>query len=325
MAQTTINANLIPELWVAKIQKEGETAHWFNKLTAKDGSMPIHKNTELVSKKGTTITFGLKMELTGNGVTGNTTLRGAEEALVVHDFSVTIDQIRQGVQSTEWDTKKPVYEQWPEIKDALVTWFANWQDKTLITKLTASPTGTSSSGEWMSAASAGTEVAITASDKLTTALISKAKRRAKKHSPKVQPFNIDGGEYYCMLVSLEAARDLRTDSNWISAQQYAGPRDKSNPIFNGMMGVWDGVVVYEWERVSVTATGASSALVSHNLLLGKQAACYAVGREMWPIKDSTDYENVLGQGVAFWGGIAKTVYNEKDYGIIQVLTGGAAD
>lgn len=322
----TINTNLIPKLWVSKVNKEGQTASWFNKLTAKDGSLPIHKNSDLVGKKGLTITFPLKMELVGDGVTGNNTLLGSEEALVVYDFTVSIDQTRQAVSSTEWDSQKPVYEQWPEIKDSLVTWFANWQDKTLITKLTASPTGTSSAGEWMSAAAAGTEVAITASDKLTTTLISKAKRRAKKHAPKVIPFMIDGGEYYCMLVSLEAARDLRTDSAWLAAQQYANVRDAAkNPIFSGMLGIWDGVVVYEWERVSVTATGASSALVSHNLLLGKQAACYAVAKEMTPIKESTDYGNVLGQGIAFWNGIAKSVYNSKDYGVIQVMTGGAAD
>jgi N4-gp56 family major capsid protein len=322
----TINPNLIPELWAAKVQKEGSKASWFNKLSASDGSKPIHTNTELVGKKGVKITFPLAMELTGAGVTGNTTLAGSEDALTVYDFSVEIDQIRNAVSSTEWDNKKPVYEQWPLIKDALVTWFGNWQDNTLITKLTASPTGTSAAGEWMSAASAGTEVAIAATDKLTTTLISKCKRRAKKHAPKVMPFNIDGGEYYVLLISLEAARDLRTDSVWIAAQQYAGVRDAmKNPIFSGAMGIWDGVAVYEYERISVTATGASSALVSHNLLLGKQAACYAIGRNMWPIQHKDDYDNVVGQGVACWAGIEKTKYNSKDFGIVQLMTGGASD
>jgi len=321
----TINVNLIPELWVSKIQKEGEKASFFNKFTAKDGSMPIHKNTELVNSKGVKLTFGLKMELTGAGVTGNTTLLGSEDVLVVNDFSCSIDQIRQAVSSTDWDSKKPMYEQWPEIKDSLVTWFGNWQDKTLISKLTASPTGTSATGEWMTAASIGTEVAIVAGDKLTCTLISKAKRRAMKHSPKVQPFNIEGGLHYCLLVSLEAARDLRADPVWLAAQQSAGKRDNTNPIFAGSLGVWDNVIVYEYERISVTATGASSALVSHNLLLGKQAAVYAVGREMYPISQKSDYDSVIGQGVAAWIGIEKTVYATKDYGVIQLMTGGAAD
>jgi N4-gp56 family major capsid protein len=321
----TINANLIPELWVSKVQVEGNKASWFNKLTATDGSKPIHKNTDLVSKKGVKITFPLQMNLTGSGVTGNNTLKGYEDTLTLYDFSVTIDQIRNAVSSTEWDNKKPVYEQWPLIKDALVTWFANWQDNTLVTKLTTSPTGTSSAGEWMVTNATGTEVSIAASDKLTCSYISKCKRRALKHSPKVMPFNIDGGEYYCLLVSVEAARDLRDDTVWVAAQSNAGPRDKTNPMFAGSLGIWDNVVVYEYERISVTATGASSALVSHNLLLGKQAACYAVGRNMWSIQQKDDYDNILGQGVAAWMGIEKSVYNSKDFGIIQLMSGGAAD
>lgn len=322
----TINTALIPELWVAKIQTEGAKENWVAKLTATDGSNVIHKNTELVGKKGIKITFGLEMELTGAGVTGNTTLKGQEEAHIVHDFDVTIDQVRHAVSSTEWDTKKPVYEQWPLIKKALVRWYGNWQEKTFVTKMTASPTGTSSAGEWMSAAAAGTEVGIAATDKLTCALISKAKRRAMMHAPKVMPVKVEGEDWYIFLAGTWAARDLKADTVWIAAQQSANVRDaKKNPLFSGALGFWDGVAVYEWERISNTLTGASSANVVHNLLLGQQACCHAIGRNMWPIKDDDDYGNVLGQGVAFWAGIEKSVYNSKDYGVIQVMTGGAVE
>jgi N4-gp56 family major capsid protein len=322
----TINTALIPQLWVSKIQTEGEKENWVSKLTATDGSNVIHKNTDLVSKKGTTITFGLEMELTGDGVTGNATLKGNEEAHIVHDFSVTIDQVRHAVSSTEWDTQKPVYEQWPMIKKALVRWYGNWQEKTFVTKMTTSPTGTSSAGEWMSAAAAGTEVAITANDKLTCALISKAKRRAITHSPKVIPLKVEGEDMYIMLVGTWAARDLKADPVWIANQQGAGIRDmKKNPLFSGVLGFIDGVAVYEWERIKNTTTGASSANVVHNLLLGQQACCHAIGRNMWPIKDDDDYGNVLGQGCAFWGSMNKSVYDSKDYGVIQVMTGGAVE
>jgi N4-gp56 family major capsid protein len=322
----TINPALIPQLWVTKIQTEGAKENWVAKLTASDGSNVIHKNTELVNKKGTTITFGLEMDLVGDGVTGNSTLKGNEEAHTVYDFEVSIDQVRHAVSSTEWDTQKPAYEQWPLIKNALVRWYGNWQEKTFVNQMTASPTGTSSAGEWMSAASAGTEVAITANDKLTCALISKAKRRAQMHAPKVIPVKVDGVDTYIFLAGTWAARDLKADPVWLAAQQSAGVRDAmKNPIFSGALGFWDGVAVYEWERIKNTTTGASSANVVHNLLLGKQACCHAIGRNMWPIKDTDDYENVLGQGVAFWAGIEKSVYNEKDYGVIQVLTGGLVE
>jgi N4-gp56 family major capsid protein len=322
MVPVTINTALIPQIWVSKIQKEGEKENWVSKLTAKDGSNVIHQNTKLIDEKGTKITFGLAMELTGAGVTGNTVLKGQEENFTVYDFSVSIDQVRHAVASTEWDNKKPAYEQWPLIKDALKTWYGNWHEKTFVSKMTATPT----SGEFISAAAAGTEVAITAADKLTCALISKAKRKAMMHSPKVIPVKVDGVDTYIMLVGTWAARDLKTDTTWIEAQRQANVRDAmKNPLFSGVIGFWDGVAVFEWERIANTATGAASANVVHNLLLGKQACCHAIGRNMWPIKQDDDYGNVLGQGVAFWGGMEKTKYNSKDYGCLQVLTGGAVE
>lgn len=322
----TINTALIPKLWVAKIQTEGEKENYVAKFTATDGSNVIHKNTDLVSKKGINITFGLEMELTGAGVTGNNTLKGNEEAHIVHDFNVSIDQVRHAVSSTDWDDQKPVYEQWPLIKKALVRWYGNWHEKKFIEVATANPTGTSTTGEWMSAAAAGTEVAIAATDKLTCALISKAKRRAIMHSPKMLPLKVDGEDMYIMLVGTWAARDLKADPVWIANQQGAGVRDaKKNPLFSGLLGYVDGVAVYEYERIINTTTGASSANVVHNLMFGQQAVCHAIGRNMYPIKDTDDYENILGQGVAFWGGMAKSVYNGKDYGCLQVLTGGAVE
>jgi hypothetical protein len=46
---------------------------------------------------------------------------------------------------------------------------------------------------------------------------------------------------------------------------------------------------------------------------------------MWSIQQKDDYDNILGQGVAAWMGIEKSVYNSKDFGIIQLMSGGAAD
>ena len=103
----------------------------------------------------------------------------------------------------------------------------------------------------------------------------------------------------------------------------------NNPIFTGALGEYDGVVLYEYERVSTTKTGAktgaSSANVVHNLLLGQQAACYAVTREPDAIKQVDDYGNREGNGISFNAGIEKVVFNGNDYGVIQVMTGGAAD
>ena len=136
---------------------------------------------------------------------------------------------------------------------------------------------------------------------------------------------IDGQEKYIMLVGTWAARDLKADPVWQAAQQNAAIRGSKNPIFTGALGEYDGVVLYEYERIMNTKTGASSANVVHNLLLGQQAACFAVAREARFIKDEDDYGNVQGNGIAFFGGIVKSIYNSKDYVVIQVMTGGAVE
>ena len=316
-----IPANLVPKLWAKKVWQEAHKASYFDKFTATDGSNIVHVNKDLTKNKGDNIKFGLQMDLTGAGVTGNTTLAGSEDQLTIYDMSVSVAQVRNAVVRYEADDQKSPYEVLTMIKNALVQWYSDYQDNQFISVLSASATA----GEFISAASAGTEVAITASDKLTCALISKAKRKALKHAPKVKPLKIDGKEKYIMLVAPEAARDLKTDTVWQAAQQNANVRGLENPIFSGALGEYDGVVLYEYERVSITATGATSANVAHNLLLGQQAACYAVAREMTPIKHEDDYGNVQGDGVAAIVGFAKSKYNSHDYGVMQVMTGAAAD
>lgn len=316
-----IPEKLVPKLWTKKVWREGLKASYFDKFTSTNGSNVVHTNKDLKQAKGDEVNFGLAMNLKGNGVSGNNTLKGNEEEMQMYDFSVKTTLVRNAVTRFEADDQKSPYANLPLIKGTLTQWLSDWKDNKLISALTANPT----TGERMFASAAGTEVSLTANDKLTCALIAKAKRKAKMHEPMVKPLKIDGQDKYIMLVGTWAARDLKADPVWQAAQQNAAIRGSKNPIFTGALGEYDGVVLYEYERVQNTKTGASSANVVHNLLLGQQAACFAVAREARFIKDEDDYGNVQGNGIAFFGGIEKSVYNSKDYGVIQVMTGGAVE
>lgn len=317
-----IPTNLVPKVWATKVWKEGTQQSFFNKFTSTDGSNVIHKNKDLKTANGDRVIFGLAMNLTGTGIEGNrATLKGNEDTLTMHDFAVDTQLVRNAVARYEADDQKSPYENLPLIKAALTQWLSDWMDNKLIAKLSANPT----TGEMLSAASAGTEVALTATDKTTCALISKARRKAMAHGPKVKPIKIDGKEKHIMLVGTWAARDLKNDPVWQAAQQNANNRGMDNPIFTGALGEYDGVVLYEYERILNTKTGASSANVVHNLLLGQQAACFAVTREAKHIKQEDDYGNEQGNGIAFYGGIEKSKFDGKDYGVINVLTGGAVE
>lgn len=320
--QVNIPANLVPKVWAKKVWHEGVKDSYFDKFTAMDGSNVVHQNKDLTNVKGDSVVFGLMMNLTGFGVEGNRQkLSGAEDTLNIYDFTVQTQLVRNAVSRFEADDQKSQYDMLKEIKVVLKQWLSDWLDNKLISKLSYNP----SNGEVLYASAAGTQSSITANDKLTTTIISRAKRKAMMHAPKVQPIKVDGMDKYIMLVHPWAARDLKDDPKWLAAQQNANIRGSKNPIFTGALGEYDGVILYEYERVLSSNIGASSANVCQNLLLGKQAACFAVARPAKHIEQTDDYGNIAGNGIAFYGAVEKTNFNGKDYGVINVMTGGAVE
>ena len=320
--QVNIPANLVPKVWAKKVWHEGVKDSYFDKFTAMDGSNVVHQNKDLTNVKGDSVVFGLMMNLTGSGVEGNRQkLSGAEDTLNIYDFTVQTQLVRNAVSRFEADDQKSQYDMLKEIKVVLKQWLSDWLDNKLISKLSYNP----SNGEVLYASPAGTQSSITANDKLTTTIISRAKRKAMMHAPKVQPIKVDGMDKYIMLVHPWAARDLKDDPKWLAAQQNANVRGSKNPIFTGALGEYDGVILYEYERVVCDNTGASSANVCHNLLLGRQAACFAVARPAKHIEQTDDYGNIAGNGIAFYGAVEKTKFNGADYGIINVMTGGVVE
>ena len=320
--QVNIPAALVPKVWAKKVWHEGVKDSYFDKFIAMDGSNVVHQNKDLTNVKGDSVVFGLMMNLNGPGVEGNQKLSGAEDTLNIYDFTVQTKLIRNAVSRFEADDQKSQFDMLKEIKIALKQWLADWLDNKLISELSFTA---SSSKEAVYASAAGTLASITANDKLTTTIISRAKRKAMLHAPKVQPIKVDGMDKYIMLVSPWAARDLKDDPKWLAAQQNANIRGSKNPIFTGALGEYDGVVLYEYERVSNQTNGAASANVCYNLLLGKQAACFAVARPAKHIEQTDDYGNIAGNGIAFYGEVKRTKFNNKDYGSIQVLTGGVVE
>ena len=320
--QVNIPANLVPKVWAKKVWHEGVKDSYFDKFIAMDGSNVVHQNKDLENVKGDSVVFGLMMNLNGSGVEGNQKLSGAEDTLNIYDFTVQTKLIRNAVSRYEADDQKTQYNMLKEIKSALTQWLSDWLDNKLMSELCSTP---SSSKEAVAASAAGTYASITANDKLTTTIISRAKRKAMMHAPKVQPIKVDGMDKYIMLISPWAARDLKDDPKWLAAQQNANVRGSKNPIFTGALGEYDGVILYEYERVLCDNTGASSANVCHNLLLGRQAACFAVARPAKHIEQTDDYGNIAGNGIAFYGEVKKTKFNNKDYGVINVMTGGVVE
>ena len=329
MATTSVSAALVKKAWAKATWQAAMNNIFFSKFTGTDAGSIVQVLTDLSKdNSGDTITVHLLMKLKGDGITGDNTLEGNEEALVYRDFSVTIDQIRNGVRlKGRMEEKKTQLKLRTDAKAALSTWLTEKIDGEIFSALTKSPTA----GRIVYAGSNKAEGTIAAADTFTTAIIGKAKRLATTDSnARIRPVMVDGGKYYVMIIDPWQARDLKKDDAWLAAQEHANERGMNNPIFTGALGLYDGVVIHENDQISRTATGATNVKVGHALFLGAQACAFASGSEARWDEDTFDYGNQQGFSIGRIMGIKKTQFafdgtNATDFGCIQVMTSSVDD
>lgn len=175
-------------------------------------------------------------------------------------------------------------------------------------------------------------------DKLTPALISKAKRiaqdtasltatTANNISPITPYTTSDGEEWFVMFVHPRAMRDLRNDPTMTQANRDARERGESNPLFRGGDLLWDGVVIREmFDLELIAGAGAAGIDVAHNFLAGQSALAIAWGQEPRAITDrDQDYQFRPAVAIEELIGIKKTSFAGKQYGGVSVFTAAAAD
>jgi N4-gp56 family major capsid protein len=92
----------------------------------------IQIKEETSKSPGDRITVGLRMQLTGDGVSGDGTLEGNEEALTTYSDNVLIDQLRHAVRSAGKMTEQRVpFSVREESRMGLQDWFAGRMDAAL--------------------------------------------------------------------------------------------------------------------------------------------------------------------------------------------------
>jgi N4-gp56 family major capsid protein len=112
----------------------------------------------------------------------------------------------------------------------------------------------------------------------------------------IRPIVINGIPHWLLLIDPYQGKALRACTDWQNAQQNIGARDLSNPIFSGMMGMWNNVVVKECDGLhrrtgagaftapeyfdATSEACASGITVARALFLGAQAC--AVGWAQLP-------------------------------------------
>ena len=324
----SVAPDLVKVAWALDTWESGLHKAFFDKFTGNSPENIIQIREELSKDDGDTINIPLLMPLTGDGVSGDDWLEGNEEAMIYRDFKVTINQLRHAVRlKGKMEEQRVSLDLRKDAKVALSNWLADKIDKTIFKELSTNPT----SDRIVYGGSATSEGTIGASDTFSTALIGRAKRIAlADENTMVKPIMINGLETYIMVIDQWQARDLKADQTWIEAQQYANVRGNDNPIFSGALGVYDGVVLHQCNRIQRTTTGSGGTKVGHALFLGRQAAVFAVGTQPTWNEKTFDYGNKIGFEFGRIFGIKKTQFkydgtNLTDFGCINVLTASEDD
>lgn len=291
---------------------------YFSKMMGPELNNVIQLKKELESQPGDKITFSFIRKLNGAGVTGDTDQENAEEEMSSYEDDVTINQVRNAVRlKGRMSERRTAFNQRMKAKELLTTWLAERVDSDIFAALDLNPSTSIYAGAAVSTAT------LTATDYLTLALLTKAKTKAKKATPKIHPVKVGGKDYYIALIHPDQEHDLKVnDAAWAQAQREAQQRGDSNPVFEGSVGVWDGVIIHVHENIAISTTFGAGGNVAgaYAMFLGRQAGAFAWGeRPRWVEKDF-DYDNKVGFCIGAIYGVTKAVFDAVDHATYSLRT-----
>jgi len=354
MATTNYPAGhaLAVQHWSKELFKEALSQTSALQFISKSKSNVIQLKTETNKEAGDTITFGLRMQLTGAGISGDGTLEGNEEALTTYSENIIIDQLRHGVRSQGKMSQQRVhFSVREEAKDGLADWWADRIDSAFFNQLGGAKhvqshdvryfgmqatTDTISAGDTdhVFYPNGQTSEATVASDSISSIFklvwLDGVVAQAKTISPLIRPIKIRGQDHYVCFLHPRQVEDLRTDTgqnNWNAIQQAAmqGGQVTKNPLFTGALGMYNNVILFENTRVPTANVTPSAGGVRRAIFAGAQAGCMAFGRGSglntldWGEK-LFDYDNQLGVKAGMIWGLIKTRFNSLDFGTIIIPT-----
>lgn len=329
---------------------------------------PIQVRQNLTKQKGDALTFNLAGALSGSGVAGAGVLEGNEEQQNYFAQRVVADQIRNAVRIPFMSEQRAGFDLMAEAKPSLTTWLAQRveqdifdalhsingvaygtateaqkdqfsddnEDRVLYGSSTANLDGTGGTG------ASGNDhsdslLAIDAADVLDTDQITLAKRLAQLANPKIRPIRVENGEeYYVLFAHPYCIRDLKATEAWQKAQREAAPRGSSNPIFTGMAGIYDGVIIKETPKaLLIPGAGAAGIDLAMNSLVGAQGVLMSQagtrkGYVVDMVEEGFDYDDKMGVAIRSVYGVEKAVFKTNDtnpcqHGVVSVFSSAVAD
>lgn len=281
-----LNDPLAVEVWGRKLYNEALKATEMMKFVGDTPDSVIQVRDELSASAGAKITYGLRMQLNGPGVTGDATLEGNEESLTRHTDSIIIDQLRHAVKVVGSVSQQRVpFSVRAEGESGLGDWWTGRIDTSMFNQLggntgqslinytglqgTNAPSTTAGNSRHLIAdrftdgayVGAGTNEAtigghVSASNKeapFRLELIDRAVVKARTLSPAIRPIKLNGMTCYAQFVHPHQVLQLRqnsTSGQWLDIQKAAmtGGLVSKNPIFTGALGMYNNTILHDAVR-----------------------------------------------------------------------------
>ncbi|MCZ2203719.1 N4-gp56 family major capsid protein [Bartonella sp. A05] len=368
VTQIKLNDPMAVRSWSKLLNQEVSKAISIAPLIGKDSNSIIQLKDETNKASGDSISFSLRTQLFGDGVTEGQEIEGKEEVLQFLNDRLAINELVHAVRVKNEgtiDQQRILHNLRTEAKNGLVDWYADrlsmmffihvcgYTAKTLHFEgrtITLKPvhygfnTPTAPTNKRVVRPNGKIkDEDLKANDLFDLKLIDKAVERAKLANPKIRPVRVDGENVYVLYLHPTQVTQLRTNTEagqWLDITKaiYSGSRMK-NPIYNGSLGMYNGVILREAEHVTEgVESGTLGNVVSkvrRAVLLGAQSAVIAFGKDQGAtryklVEELFDYEREFGVAAKTIIGMKKTCFNlptssaqdAQDFGTIVIPTYG---
>lgn len=337
--------------WEADIQKEyiGQLA--WKRFIGEGSNAMIQAKEDLTKSAGDAIVIGMRGRLAGGRVDGSGQGIGNEGSFSFYNQRLVIDLYRRLVrmENVSMSNKRVKFDVLMQAREALTDAVAEDYDDDITDALTVTSTGRvrgrylygAVDSNWNATHSTAVANVDSTVDMLTTDMISIAKRKAVKPvnaTAKIRPIKVVSGknseEWFTFFGDTFSIRDLmKNDAAWANKLLNLTPQSAmgDSPFFTGsrFKGSHDGVLVYEYDRLPLeVGAGAGSIDVSHNLLMGAQAAAVVWGQRSKFAEEDNDVGHVKTYEISEIRTVSKLVFSRdtpEDNGIVHVFASAVAD
>tara|TARA_B100000073_G_scaffold347905_1_gene363914 strand:+ start:2898 stop:4046 length:1149 start_codon:yes stop_codon:yes gene_type:complete len=296
MANTNFSALTSEQLtiWSRDFWRVARNMSFINQFAGSGPNAMVQRISELTqSEKGARAVITLLADMTGDGIVGDNTLEGNEEALRAYDIVVQLDQLRFANRlAGRLADQKSVVNFREHSRDALAYAMADRIDQLAFLTMAGVSYGVKNNGALRSTLGSGQNLsdlafsgdvtapttnrhrrwdagtggivagdvtATVAADTLNYKAIVQLKAYAKDNY--IRGMRGAGNEeVYHLFVSPQVMADLKLDSDFLANVRNAGVRGPGNELFSGSSSLMvDGIMVHEFRHVFNTSGATSGA------------------------------------------------------------------